>query len=79
METKMKSITYIATVDRDRKAIIDLPADIAPGTYTLRVYVEEQQPQILENPFQELPTVSAWEQLQDVSLRREDIYGDEGR
>jgi len=75
----MKSITYTATVGKDRKAAIDLPDDIPPGVYTLRVYVEEQQPQPIENPFQGLPTVRAWERLRDVSLRREDIYGEEGR
>lgn len=75
----MKSITYTATVNSDRKATIDLPEDIQPGVYTLRVYVEEQGDQALENPFEGLPTVRAWDWLRDVSLRREDMYGDEGR
>lgn len=75
----MKSITYTATVGKDGKAIIDLPDDILPGVYKLRIYVEEQQHQALGNPFLGLPTVRAWERLKDVSLRRGDIYGDEGR
>ena len=75
----MKSITYTATVNREHKATIDLPNDIPPGVYTLRVYVEEKPLQAIENPFQGLPTVRAWDRLMDVSLRREDIYGDDGR
>ncbi len=75
----MRSITYTATVGEDRNATIALPSDILPGVYDLRIYVEEKQPKALQNPFQGLPTVHAWEGLKDVSLRREDIYGDEGR
>ena len=75
----MKIITYTAVVTADRKATIDLPDDIAPGVHTLHVYVEETRPQTFENPFHGLPTVRAWDQLKDVSLRREDLYGDEGR
>jgi hypothetical protein len=75
----MKSITYIATVSNERKTTIALPDDIPPGVYTLRVYIEEQTPQISENPFQDAPTVRAWDRLKAVSLRRKDIYGDDGR
>ncbi len=75
----MKSITYTATVNSDRTATIPLPDDITPGVYKLQVYFEEQPPQVLENPFQGLPTVRAWDGLKDVSLHREDLYGDEGR
>ena len=73
-EAKMKNITCTATVTTDRKAIIDLPNDIAPGVHTLHIYVEEQQPQAPANPFHGLPTVRAWDWLKDVSLRREDLY-----
>lgn len=75
----MKSITYIATVNDERKTTIALPDDIQPGVYTLRVYIEEKYPQISENPFQDAPTVRAWERLKAVSLRREDLYDDDGR
>lgn len=75
----MKSITYTATVSSDHKATIDLPDDIQPGVYTLRVYVEEPPSHLLTNPFQGLPTVRAWDWLKDVSLRREDMYGADGR
>ena len=75
----MKSITLSATVNRDRKAVIDFPSDIQPGVYTLRVYFEEYPKLDIENPLQGLPCVSAWDRMKDVSLRREDMYGDEGR
>ncbi len=75
----MKSITYTATVDSEHKTTINLPDDVEPGVYTLRVYLEEQRPYALENPLHGLPTVRAWDWLKDVSLRREDLYGNEGR
>jgi len=74
----MKSITYTATVNSDHKATIDLLEDIQPGVYTLRVYVEEQGQHALDNPFEGLPTVRAWDWLRDVSLRACESIGFRG-
>ena len=71
----MRSLTCTAAVTNDHETTIKLPDDIQPGVYTLRVYVEDQQPQGLDNPLRGLPTVRAWDWLKDVSLRREDLYG----
>ena len=75
----MKSITYTATIGSDRTTTIALPEDIEPGVYTLRVYVEGQPQQPREHFLQGLPTVRAWDRLKDVSLRREELYRDEGQ
>lgn len=76
----MKSITCTARVTSDHKATIDMPDELQPGMYTVRVFVEElQHPHSPEETFEGLPTVRAWAQLKDQSLRREDLYGDEGR
>ena len=75
----MKSITYRVLVDEERKTTIALPDDVTPGVYTLRVYVEESLPGPRHDPLAGLPTVRQWGSIEKLSLKREDLYDDQGR
>lgn len=70
-----------ATVTPDRELVVrvQLPADMAPGPHRVVVVVEESpQMQPPTGPLN-LPLLQADSWPADLSLRREDMYGDWGR
>lgn len=75
----MKTIECSVVVDANRKAVLQFPLEITPGEHQLVVMVEEQSASAVTDPLQGLPTVSGGSWLQGLSLRREDMYGDDGR
>ncbi|MDP3283005.1 MAG: hypothetical protein Q8M56_01060, partial [Desulfobacterales bacterium] len=82
-EQSMRAIETTAKVGNDRKInlLLELPADVSPGDYTLLIMVEEKtarQEGSEEKGFDCL----AWNWTASStgeSYRREDIYGDNGR
>ena len=75
----MKTIVCSVLVDEDRKAVLQLPDEVAPGHHRLVVVVDEEAPEPVSDPLEGLPTVRAGRWLEGLSLRREDMYGDDGR
>jgi hypothetical protein len=73
----MKTIELTAVVGPDRKLIVQLPADIAPGEH--RVVVVIETPGARSTPMAGWPAHDVGPWPEDLSLRREDMYGDGGR
>ena len=75
----MRTIETTAEVGPDGKLVVQLPPDIPPGPHRVVVVVEEQP---AERPKREPMTFSAYDvELIDpnMTFRREDLYGDDGR
>jgi hypothetical protein len=75
----MKAIEATATVPRDGTLTVSIPVELQPGQHRVVVVVEEAPVhQKVPAPL-DLPTLKVGQWPQDLSLRREDIYGDWGR
>ena len=75
----MKAIETTVTVTADGKVTVQLPPDISPGKYQVVLVINEkpvnqEKPQQLDFP---MIHVNSWPA--DLYVRREDIYGDDGR
>jgi hypothetical protein len=79
-EVEMKAIELTAVVGEDRKLTVQLPPDIAPGPHQVVVVVAElsrKQPKVWtmdDWPVHDAGLVDA-----NFTMRREDLYGDDGR
>ncbi|UBF29266.1 hypothetical protein K9N68_16375 [Kovacikia minuta CCNUW1] len=75
----MITIEEIATVTSDGKVTVQLPSTVPPGEHKL-VLVIDEQPIIKEkSPPLDLPVISVGTWPANLSLSREDMYGDDGR
>ena len=76
----MRTIEATAIVSRDRKLRMPVPNDILPGEHRVVVVIDEQvsAPPRDTCPL-DLPVhdLGPWPPV--LSLRREDLYGDDGR
>jgi hypothetical protein len=76
----MKAIETTINVRSDRTGVVQLPDDVSPGEHAVIVVIDAapkspiQQRQPLD-----LPTHDVGPWPANVSLRREDMYGDDGR
>ena len=73
----MKAIETIITVATDRTGVLHLPDDVAPGRHEA-IIVFEEPPVSPRRPL-DLPTHDVGPWPANLSLRREDMYGDDGR
>ena len=74
----MKTIETTLEVDEQRRATIQLPADMKPGPYRAVVVVESQEPAVSRAPLTfSAHDVGPWPE--GFTVRREEIYGDDGR
>ena len=74
----MRTLQLTATITSDRELKIQLPPDISAGDYQIVLVLEEQPTQEQRQPFQ-FPVDDYGPLLTELSLRREDMYGDFGR
>jgi len=74
----MRTLQITATVTPDHELKIHLPPDISAGDYQIVLVLEEQPTQEQRQPFQ-FPVDDYGPLLTELSLRREDMYGDFGR
>ena len=77
----MRTVTATAIVRPDHVLTVQVPADIAPGTHQVVVVLQEAAPVA---PFPDF--LANWPAPYDVgpvdpnmTYRREDMYGDDGR
>jgi hypothetical protein len=75
----MRSIETIATVTPDGTLTAQVPSDIAPGEHRVVLVLEDGPAQEGERPPFDLPVVHVGRWPDNLSLRREDMYGDWGR
>lgn len=75
----MKTIETDATVTQDGQLTLQLHLNVPPGQYRVLVVLEEPSPVSTQRPPLNLPVVDVGTWPEDLSLRREDMYGDDGR
>ena len=76
----MKTIETTAVVGDDRKVTVQLPPDVAPGPHRIVVVVEgplSERP--LSWTMDDWPVHDAALVAPDFTMRREELYGDDGR
>lgn len=74
----MRTLQITATVTPDRELKIQLPSEIPTGDYQIVLVMEEQPSPKPRQPFK-FPVDDYGPLLTELSLRREDMYGDFGR
>jgi len=75
----MKAIETTGTVTEDGKLIVDLPPDVAPGEHKVIIVIDTAGERNGAPPLGDLPLHDFGPWPEDLSLRREDMYGDWGR
>ncbi|HYW19757.1 MAG TPA: hypothetical protein VE956_10675 [Nodularia sp. (in: cyanobacteria)] len=80
----MKSIETIATVTKDGKITVQLPPDIPAGEHKVVIVIEdkstnEKVTRKEKHPPLNFPVHDCGLWPENLSLRREDMYGDWGR
>ncbi|MGI2904827.1 hypothetical protein [Tolypothrix sp. VBCCA 56010] len=79
----MKAIQTIATVTSDGKITLQLPPDIPPGEHQVVVIIDEKlsEKEVIKEkrPPLDFPVIHVDSWSENLSLRREDMYGDDGR
>jgi len=73
----MRTIATHVTIPDDGRLSLQLELGITPGEYQVLVVIEEQQ-HIPRRPL-DFPIINVGEWRETSALRREDIYGDNGR
>ena len=75
----MKTIETTGVVGDDRKLTLQLPAHVAPGQHRIVLVIDDngQQPPSLR--MDEWPIHDAGLVDPNFAMRREDLYGDDGR
>lgn len=78
----MKNLSFNVTVPADRRLVVQLPEDVEPGAVRL-VVIPMPKPQAYkdheEDPIAWLPQFHLKSWPEDFPMRREDLYGDDGR
>ena len=78
----MKTIHTTIEVDADRRATIHLPADVTPVPYQAVVVIEDRDPAPPRHhaTMADFPRHAIqWPFPDGFTVRREDMYGDDGR
>jgi hypothetical protein len=76
----MRALTAIATVRADHSLTMQVPADVPAGSHRVVVVFEEAAPKkAFSNFFADWPAHDVSLVDPQMTFRREDIYGDDGR
>jgi len=77
----MKTIETRALIDRDGRITLREPApsDIRPGEPDVLAIIDEKDAAPLRSPHLDFPVDSYGSWPEGLSLRREDLYGENGR
>jgi hypothetical protein len=80
----VKTIETTVTVTADGKVTLQLPPDIPPGEHQIVLIIDEKPvPEKAvtkeKRPPLNFPVITVGSWPADLSLRREDMYGDDGR
>src|SRR6266542_5848192 len=80
---QMKTIEATATISPDGTLTVHVPPEVPPGEHRVVVVIEEQSTEPATHqpvrPPLALPVINVGSWPADLSLRREDMYGDDGR
>lgn len=74
----MRTIKTDAVVTKEGKLTVQVPPDVMPGEHKVKLVIEDAEVEKEGGPAEFLVIhVDSWPD--GLSLRREDMYGDEGR
>lgn len=77
----IKTLDTVATVQEDGTVTLQLPADVTAGPHRIIAIIEEPEQAMASKKSlaEDFPVIPGGKWPDDVSLRREDMYGDDGR
>jgi hypothetical protein len=75
----MKTLHTQAQVNPNGQLTVDIPVNMPPGKYQVVLVIEEHPAEKKKSPPQDFPVISVGSWPENLSLRREDMYGDDGR
>lgn len=75
----MKTLEAEGLVTPDGHLSVRLPFAISPGTHPVVVVIDEQPVSANERVLDDFPVIDVGAWLEDLSLRREELYGESGR
>lgn len=73
----MRALEVTITVEHDGTMQVQSPVGLPPGTHTAVLVVDQPVP--ARTPKSPFPVIDVGPWPTDLSRRREDLYGDEGR
>jgi hypothetical protein len=75
----MRNLNIKVTIPKDRRLAVQLPDDVEPGEATITVHPQQQKTVSSDGTLDWFPTLNVKHWDPETSLRREDMYGDDGR
>ncbi|KYC39827.1 hypothetical protein WA1_28050 [Scytonema hofmannii PCC 7110] len=75
----MKTLHTTAKVNDSGQLTVDIPVNMSQGEYQLVLVIEERPVEKQKTTLQDFPVISIGSWPENLSLRREDMYGDDGR
>ncbi len=75
----MKTIETTATVSDNGSLTLQTPPEIVPGKHKVVVVVDEETVKTKKQRSIDIPVIHLGKWPEYLSLRREDMYGDDGR
>jgi hypothetical protein len=75
----MRTIETTATITAEGTLTVQVPPDIPPGPHHVVVLIDDHVALPEARPLHDFPVIHVGAWPADLSLHREDLYGDEGR
>jgi hypothetical protein len=75
----MRTIETTVTVAPDGTLTVQVPPDVTPGTHQIVLVIDDWPREARESQLGAFPVISVGSWPPDLSMRREDMYGDAGR
>ena len=75
----MRTIETTATITAEGTLIVPVPPDIPPGPHHIVVWIDDQPGLPDTRARHDFPVIHVGAWPADLFLRREDMYGDDGR
>jgi len=75
----VRTVETTATVTPDGRLTVQVPLNVTPGTHQIVLVIDDESREARERQLGSFPVVSVGDRPSDLSLRREDMYGDAGR
>jgi hypothetical protein len=75
----MRTIETTATITAEGTLTVQVPPDIPPGPHRVVVWIDDQPDLSEARPIHDFPVIHVGVWPAEISLRREDMYGDDGR
>ncbi|MBD2773109.1 hypothetical protein [Iningainema tapete] len=75
----MKTLQTTAKITASGELTVNIPGNMPEGEYQVVLVIEERPIEKEKSRLQDFPVISIGSWPENFSLRREDMYGDDGR